>query len=227
MDSRGEKDFIKFPKIAAKLYDYIIRGNNTQRQINGIARFLASRISEGKLLDIGTGPGRLLFAISNLNPKIELYGLDISQSMLDQAGENLSGKQVNLKLGNIKKTEYNDDFFDIITSTGSFYLWDNPEKCIEEIQRILKVNCSAYIFETYKDFNEHDYKIALKSNLKRENIPRRIFSPYFLNKQLNMTYKISEIEDIIGKTSFRDSYKINRIKLSGLPVWLRIELLKK
>ena len=226
MNSRGEKDFIKLPRFAAKLYDYMTQGYNTQLQIEEIACYLASKINVGRLLDIGTGPGRLLYVINNINPEIELYGLDISISMVEQAKKNLKDNNVNLKVGNIEKTEYKDDFFDIITTTGSFYLWDNPEDSINEIYRILKVNKSAYLFETYKNYNEYDYKKALKANLKNENILRKSFSPYFLNKQLQMTYKISEIKDILDKTRFNSNYHISKIELSGLPTWLKIDLNK-
>jgi hypothetical protein len=41
-----------------------------------------------------------------------------------------------------------------------------------------------------------------------------------------MTYSISEIENILEKTSFKNSYEINIIKLGGLPIWLRISLNK-
>jgi ubiquinone/menaquinone biosynthesis C-methylase UbiE len=227
MNSRGEKEFIKFPKFAAKLYNYMISGNSTNIQINEIGQFLTSKNMKGKLLDIGTGPGKLLVEIHNLNPQIELYGLDISESMIKIAEKNLSNIPVDLRLGNIQKTEYKGDFFDIITSTGSLYLWDHPLEGIEEIHRLLKTNGSAYLFETYKEYNEQDYKRKLKSNLKKENLIRRIFSPYFLNQQLKMTYRSDEIENILTKTNFKNNYEINKITLSGLPIWLRISLHKK
>jgi ubiquinone/menaquinone biosynthesis C-methylase UbiE len=226
MSSRGEKQFINFPRFAAQLYDYMISGISTRAQTYEIAKYLTSKIEKGKLLDIGTGPGKLLVEINNLNPHIKLYGLDISESMLKIAEKNLSNIPIDLRLGNIRKTEYEDDFFDIITSTGSFYLWDYPIESIEEIHRLLKVNGLAYLFETYKEYNEQDFKRQLKSNLKKENFLRRYLSPYFLNRQLKMTYSISEIENILEKTSFKNSYEINIIKLGGLPIWLRISLNK-
>jgi len=226
MSSRGEKQFINFPRFAAKLYDYMISGYSTRAQINEIALYLSSNIKKGKLLDVGTGPGKLLVELHNLNRYIELYGLDISESMLKIAEKNLSGQPVDLRLGNILKTEYEDDFFDLITSTGSFYLWDLPIKSVDEIHRLLKVNGSAYLFDTYKEYDEQDFKRRLKSNLKKENFLRRYFSPFFLNKQLEMTYSISEIENILEKTSFKNSYEINKITLGGLPIWLRISLNK-
>jgi len=226
MSSRGEEQFIKFPWFAAKLYGYMLFGQSTKTQINEIAQYLSSKIDEGKLLDVGTGPGRLLADLHNLNPHIELYGLDISESMLKLAEKNLRGIPVDLRLGNIQKTEYEKNFFDIITCTGSFYLWDHPVESVNEIHRLLKVNGSAYLFETYKEYDEQEFERGLKSNLKNENLLRRFFSPFFLKKQLDMTYSIPEIEDILSQTSFKDSFMISKITLGGLPIWLRIKLKK-
>jgi len=226
MSSRGEEQFIKFPWFAAKLYGYMLFGQSTKTQINEIAQYLSSKIDEGKLLDVGTGPGRLLADLHNLNPHIELYGLDISESMLKLAEKNLRGIPVDLRLGNIQKTEYEKNFFDIITCTGSFYLWDHPVESVNEIHRLLKVDGSAYLFETYKEYDEQEFERGLKSNLKNENLLRRFFSPFFLKKQLDMTYSIPEIEDILSQTSFKDSFMISKITLGGLPIWLRIKLKK-
>jgi len=226
MSTRGEKHFIKFPKFAANLYDYLMSAKAIRFQINEIAEYLVSKIHQGRLLDVGTGHGRLLIAINKLNPKIELYGLDISESMIQLARKNLAGIPVDIRWGNIRKSDYNDNFFDIVTCTGSFYLWDHPEEGLEEIYRILKFNHSTYLFETYREHDKEKVRKALKSSLRQENLFIRLFGPFSLKKQLSMTYKIPEIESIIKKTSFKNSYKINKITLSGLPIWLRIELKK-
>jgi ubiquinone/menaquinone biosynthesis C-methylase UbiE len=100
-------------------------------------------------LDIGTGHGRLLLEISKLNPKVELYGIDISEKMSECARINLSNINIDLKLGNINHTNFDNEFFDIITCTGSFYLWNTPIEGLNEIFRILKPNKTAILFETY------------------------------------------------------------------------------
>jgi|APFre7841882630_1041343.scaffolds.fasta_scaffold455962_1 hypothetical protein len=41
-----------------------------------------------------------------------------------------------------------------------------------------------------------------------------------------MAYKISEIELMLEKTSFKNAYKMDRVILGGLPIWLRIKLKK-
>lgn len=226
MVDEGESDFIKLPGFAANFYDFLTMGNAIKLQSHEIAEFLTSKTDNGKLLDVGTGPGRLLVNISKINPQIELYGFDISEAMLKTARKNLHGMDVELKQGNIEKTQYNNEFFDIITCTGSFYLWNHPVQCLNEIHRILKQGKSAYLFETYKDHDDKEFRQALKINLKKENILRKVIAPRFLMKQLEMTYKMQDIVKIIEKSNFAHSYDLEKKTIGGLPIWVVIKLTK-
>jgi ubiquinone/menaquinone biosynthesis C-methylase UbiE len=197
-----------------------------QARIPEIAHDLVPRIESGKLLDVGTGPGRLLIEINRLNPDLELYGLDISASMIKVAQNNLQNIRANLRVGSIRHTEYESEFFTAVTSVGSFYLWDYPEESLEEIFRILKKGKSAYLFEVYQDINETEYRNALRINLQQLNWVRKLFGPLALRKSLKMSYRTEDFVRIIEKTSFAKSYTIEKIKLSGLPMWVRITLKK-
>ncbi len=191
-----------------------------------IAHDLVNRVPAGRLLDVGTGPGRLLAEVGRLNPRMELYGIDISESMIRLAQKRLAHCTVDLRGGTIRKTDFPDDFFDVITATGSFYLWDQPQECLEEIYRILRRKATAVIFETYRDYDKDALKKALKVNLSEENILRRMISPLFLKKQLGMTYSVDEVMDIVKKTRFARSFTIQKTALASVPIWLRIELTK-
>lgn len=226
MKSRGEDSFVNLPTFAAKLYNNLTRAKAIDVQHQDIARELVFKIDCGRILDVGTGPGRLLLEIHRLNPKIELFGLDISDAMVQLAKRNLSGIDVNIRQGSIQNTKYENNFFDIVTCTGSFYVWDNPKECLKEIFRIMKAGCSACLFETYQDFNEREVRAALKANLKGESLIRRLITPVFLMKQLRMTYRIDEIIEIIKCTRFSENYMIDKVTLGMLPAWLRIELTK-
>src|SRR5665648_94421 len=151
--SRGEDSFVKLPTFAAKLYDSMMQSEATKMQYKEIAQDLVSQLEDGRLLDIGTGPGHLLCEIHKLNPNIELYGLDISNSMVEQASRNLADSRVDLQCGNIRTTNYKSDYFDLITCSGSFYLWDNPIESLEEIYRILKPGGAAFLYETHRDID--------------------------------------------------------------------------
>lgn len=227
MSSRGEDGFTNLPPFGARLYNSLTRTRAIEIQVKEIAQELVSRIDHGRLLDIGTGPGRLLLEIHSLNRNIELFGLDISEAMVQQAAQNLAGIKADLRQGNIRQTDYDSNFFDLVTCTGSFYLWDQPEDCLEEIHRILKVGQAAFLFETYRDYDDDEFRKALRTNLQKETLFRRLLTPLFLKKQLKMTYRIDQVAEIVGHTSFAKSYMLEKIILAGLPIWLRIKLPRK
>jgi ubiquinone/menaquinone biosynthesis C-methylase UbiE len=226
MKDRGEDHFVRLPALAARLYDRLTQAKALQCQRAEIAADLLSRISHGRLLDVGTGPGRLLVEIHRRNPDIELYGLDVSAAMVAAAKQHLSDIPAAIRQGNIERTEYESDFFDLITCTGSFYLWNRPEMCIQEIHRVLRVGATACLYETYQDFNADEVRKAVRANLRGEGLLRRLFMPHFLMKQLQMTYRTDEYAAIIQRTSFSKSHRIEKITLAGLPAWLRITLTK-
>jgi len=224
--SRGEIQFLKFPGFAAGLYSRLTRTRPLQQQCQEIATCLTGQMHSGRLLDVGTGPGRLLLEVHRLRPELQLYGLDISKAMIGLAHQNLVGVTTDLKMANVCATGYEDDFFDAVVCTGSFYLWDRPEQGLQEIHRILKPDCSAHLFETNRDYDRKAYRAALKANLKREGLAMRLFGPLLLAKALPMAYRSDEVETIVGRTSFAGGCRIENVALAGLPIWMHIQLTK-
>ncbi|MBT3241363.1 MAG: class I SAM-dependent methyltransferase [Chloroflexi bacterium] len=224
--SRGEDNFVTLPAFAAKLYDSMMQSSATKMQYKEIAQDLVSLMHSGRLLDVGTGPGYLLREIHKLNPEIELHGIDISNAMVEQASRNLADITVDLQCGNIKATNYKSDFFDLVTCSGSFYLWDDPIDSLEEIYRILKLGGAAYLYETHRDINKQELWQKMRENLKGDNLIRKFLSPRFFIKQIGMTYAKKEIAEIIEKTNFVRNYKIEGITIYNLPVWVRVRLEK-
>jgi ubiquinone/menaquinone biosynthesis C-methylase UbiE len=226
MTGRGQDEFVRFPGFAARLYANLTRGRAIQQQHREIASELASRIERGRVLDVGTGPGYLLIELHRLNPSLELFGLDISRAMVDLARKNLSGLGVDVRLGAIQNAPYDGNFFDLVTCTGSFYLWDEPRAGLNEIFRILKRGRSAFLFETYRDCDRPSVRKAVRNNLRDESLVRRVIAPRLFLKQLLMTYDRSEVAAIVQQTRFTGSHVIERIALAGVPAWLRITLTK-
>jgi ubiquinone/menaquinone biosynthesis C-methylase UbiE len=227
MKTHGEKFYINMPLFAARLYDNLTNVKGVNKTFEEIANFIAGYLKQGKVLDVGTGHGRLLLEINKQNQQIDLYGLDVSSSMLELARLHLREiNNIDLRVGNIIKTEYQDDFFDCIVCSGSFYNWDKPTVGLNEIFRILKSGKTAYLFESKKDYNRDFLDSRLQENLKDYGFIRKTISKYFLRKQLRMTYSIAEFDEIIKQTKFEGSYHIQEIELGNLPIWLKIELKK-
>lgn len=226
MKGRGQGSFIRLPAFAAGLYDHLMHSKAIELQYREIAEDLASRAGDGRLLDVGTGPGRLLFHLHRLNKDLKLYGLDISPAMVERASKNLAAIPADLRLGNIEHTDYPDASFEIITCSGSLYLWDHPVACLNEIHRLLRPGGSAWLYESYRDYDREELRTALRSNLEKEGLLRRLITPHFLKRQLRMTYERGEFCRIIDQSLFRKAYALERLTLGGLPVWLRIRLSK-
>lgn len=227
MKTRGEKRYIHLPIFAARLYDHLTRIKGVNQSFEEISAFVDDHVKQGRLLNIGTGPGRLLCKIHKNTPGLDLFGLDISASMLRIAKENLKNlENLDLRLGNISQTDYPDDYFDVIISSGSFYNWDKPVDGLNEIYRILKPRQSAYIFETHKDFNKKELNYKLKENLIEYNFIRKFLSKIFFRKQLAMTYSLNEFGQILKQSKFKNNFKIQKSELGNLPVYVRLELNK-
>ena len=226
MGSRGENSFAHLPRFGAKLYDDFMKTKIIELHTKEIADDLVSRITAGRMLVVGTGPGRLVQEIHKLNPNLELFGLDISAAMIMQAKRNLMGTDINLLQGNIQTTDFDDEFFDLIACSGNFYLWDMPDVGLEEIYRILKKGQSAYLYEINRDIDRDEVRYWMRSNFRGENLLIRIAAPLFIMKQLGIAYRVEEIEGIIENTSFLESYETEKLTISGLPVWTRIKLKK-
>jgi len=223
---KGESIFIKLPRIGSLVYDKLMQESPMQLYYQQIAQELMKNFQGGNLLDVGTGPGRLLQAIHNLNPAIELYGLDISASMISRARKNLTGIKVDLRLGTVRKTDFPGDFFDLVTCSGSFYLWDKPEEGLQEIHRILKRGRSAYLFECDRECDRKVLESSLRENLRHMNLMARFIGPKAIKQALDAAYGKEEVSDIVKRTSFGQSFSIQERTFSRLGMWMCIELKK-
>ncbi len=94
-----------------------------------------------KILDIGFGNGALIKKLSKtLDAKF--YGIDISEDMVNKAKrenrDEVNTNKVILQQGEAENLPYNDDFFDTVYTVNTVYFWENADKVLDEIRRVLK-----------------------------------------------------------------------------------------
>ncbi len=103
------------------------------------------------ILDIATGTGDLAILFAETTAT-EIIGLDISQGMLDMGKKKISDKNLDSKiqmvLGDGEKIPYSDNYFDLITVAYGVRNFENLEKGLSEILRVLKPNGTFIILET-------------------------------------------------------------------------------
>jgi len=143
------------PRLGAILYNALSGTSVFQRHYKLIARDILGDRAEGSLLDIGTGPGRLLLELHQLSPGMRLVGIDISPSMVVKARQNmadvgLSGV-IEIREGNASQMAFGDDSFDIVVSTGSIHHWKDPTAGLNEVYRVLKPGAYALMYDLVSD----------------------------------------------------------------------------
>jgi len=96
--------------------------------------------AEGKLLDIGTGSGKLIQILSS-EKGVNCTGVDTSEEMLEEAGIKLKGTNVSLlKIEPNEKLPFNDSSFNYITICNVlFHLSkESIDFLLKEAQRVLQ-----------------------------------------------------------------------------------------
>jgi ubiquinone/menaquinone biosynthesis C-methylase UbiE len=223
MGSRGEANFLRMPAFGVRLYDLLMRGANVDRQYAEIAAEIAARCPGDRLLEVGMGPGRVLALLHGLAPNVALHGLDVSDAMVRRCRQRLGPIPADLRVGSIRRTDYPDGAFDLVTCSGSLYLWDEPVACLDEVFRILRPGGLALLFESHRDVDREAVRAALDRVLAGERWLRRQLGRRFLLRQLDMAYTTDEINSIVAASRFAASAAVEPITLAGLPIMLRIE----
>lgn len=105
-----------------------------------------------KILDIATGTGDLAIMQSNAIPNADIVGLDISAGMLEVGKEKIKKlgleKSIKMVLGDSENIPYEDNFFDAITVSYGVRNFENLDKGLQEIKRVLKPGGLFVVLET-------------------------------------------------------------------------------
>lgn len=181
------------PAIGAIFYNAI-----PARRFRKYYRIIADNIpvEKGRILDVGTGPGYLPIEIAKKNPSIEVVGIDVSEKMVDIARKNAGGiDNIDFKVMDANRLEFDDDYFDFIVSSGSSHHWRSPVRIYNEIHRVLRKARQAWIYE-------------LCPEIPKEEVKEALFAPYPLFRLVASIHGIREAEyhtrvrDIIESSKF-------------------------
>jgi len=104
-----------------------------------------------QLLDIATGTGDFAIMLAKINPE-KVIGLDISQGMLDKGIEKIKNKKleslIDMIQGDSENMPFEDNTFDGITIGFGVRNFENLDKGLQEIRRVLKPGGVLAILET-------------------------------------------------------------------------------
>lgn len=104
-----------------------------------------------KILDVATGTGDLAVALLSTQAT-EIVGIDISQGMLDLGKEKVKknqwDKKIKMKIGDSENIDYPNDYFDAVTVAFGVRNFENLDKGLSEILRVLRPEGDLIVLET-------------------------------------------------------------------------------
>lgn len=96
-----------------------------------------------RVLDISCGTGELLKSLAG---KAELYGIDISEEMLEVAKTKL-GRKANLQKADVHDLPFKESHFDYVITTEAFHHYYDQQKALQEMVRVAKKSGKVIIVD--------------------------------------------------------------------------------
>jgi len=114
---------------------------------------IAKKKNPRKILDMATGTADIAIMLSHIK-SCEIIGLDISSKMIEIGKTKINRlnlyKRISLDIGDAENIKYADDTFDIVTVGYGVRNFENLNKGLNEIYRVLKKDGKITVLEFSK-----------------------------------------------------------------------------
>ncbi|MDT3396707.1 class I SAM-dependent methyltransferase [Streptomyces sp. B1866] len=140
-----------FDQRRSRSYDRLAR-----RTLRGLYRRVADDVAAvapraGVVLDVGTGPGRLLHEVAARRDDLVLEGVDVSADMIAVARQaaterGLSGRLA-LQTADVAALPYGVGGVDLVVTTLSMHHWPAVDAAAAELARVLRPGGSLLVYD--------------------------------------------------------------------------------
>jgi ubiquinone/menaquinone biosynthesis C-methylase UbiE len=107
--------------------------------------------SGSRVLDVGTGTGRLPRIIAAACPQLSIEGLDLAPEMIATAralaAESSVAERVTFVVGDVAALPYPDSSVDLVVSTLSQHHWPDLAAGLRELRRVVRPNGLIWIYD--------------------------------------------------------------------------------
>ena len=173
---------------------YVMTGvfNIVNANLNSLVKQIMAPKRNDKILEIGFGSGKLIHEMAKTTTEGTVEGIDLSDTMLNQASkvnkQYISTGIVKLQKGECINLPYDNESFDKLCSVNTLYFLGDPDKCFQEMFRVLK----------------HEGKIVIGF---RDDIQMKDLN---LNRDIFNVYSLDEVVDLLTASGFSDAQIVKK-----------------
>lgn len=161
---------------------------------NGDALKVLHPKKNSSILDVGCGTGILLEQADALNRNIKLYGIDISDGMIEKAKIKF-GNRAALRVGSANKLPYKDNTFDYVVCCTSLHHHPNTKKSLSEMYRVVKKRGTVLVLDVFVDGLLRTLSYRLDNMIFKEG---KTFA--YTRKQMYQLFKDAGFQNISQQT---------------------------
>lgn len=171
-----------------------------------------------KILDLATGTADMCLVLNDILQPESIYGIDISEKMLEEGNNKISKKNLNEKVklftGDSSDLKFSDQSFDAVTISFGIRNFEKLSKSLREIYRVLNPSGKLLIIEVNapgSNFSKFFYRLYVRIVFGLAGIflskDRKAFK--YLYNTMNDFPQGKELINIIEKERFKKiKYKI-------------------
>lgn len=158
--------------------------------VNDLMQEHLSIKEDDRILEIGSGTGKLINDLAGAAVNGYVEGIDLSETMVALAQkknkQHIASGKVNIRQGDFGNTIYNDNSFDKVCSANTIYFWPAADVYIEKTYRILKPGGKLVL--AFED----------KKQLEKRS----------LNTDVFRFYEQTEVKSLLGAGGFGENINI-------------------
>lgn len=129
------------PRGGHGLYDRMVA-----RQLRAFyTRIAKMQPDDGRVVDVGCGPGQMAAALHQHLPHAEVVGIDLDPIQIRRAQRN--APHVDFRVGDSRNLPFEDGSIDRILTSESFHHWEGQDVALAEIHRSLAPGGECWIIE--------------------------------------------------------------------------------
>ncbi len=173
-----------------------------------------SKLSGGRILDVGTGRGEFIKLLSeNIGHYDQIVGIDSHQGILIEAKEKLEIRNVELFQMDADRMTFEDESFDMVCLSNTLHHLSDIEGVINEMKRVLKHGGLFIINEMFCDQqNEAQMSHVLVHHIGADidMITNRMHHQYTYKKEAILEIAHVNSIQIVDTFEFKYDDEVNR-----------------